>query len=101
MQIYRLICEHETGITIDELCAIYYEQCISHPPDHDAIKDSLSRLLNYFLIMERNGCYNSLSINEYMLQSQLKYVKLKSQSFPAVEIVNGVIRVQNTDQVQK
>lgn len=101
MQIYRLICGHETGITIDELCTIYCEQCISHPPERDTIKGSLSRLLSYFLITERNGSYISLSINEYMLQNHLKYVKPTSHAFPEVEIVNGVIRVRNTDQAQK
>ena len=101
MQIYRLICEHKAGITIDELCTIYCEQCISHPPDRDTIKVSLSRLLSYFLIMERNGSYISLSINEYMLQSHLKYAKPTLQNVPDIEIVNGVIRVRDTDQVQK
>ncbi|MDR2856211.1 MAG: hypothetical protein LBV40_08725 [Methanomicrobiales archaeon] len=101
MQIYRLICEQEAGITIDELCTVYCEQCPLPPPEHDIIKASLSRLLSYLLIVERNGCYCSLSINEYMLQSHLKYATPKSEIFPDIEIVNGVIRVRDRDQAQR
>jgi len=86
---------------MDELCTTYCEQYISHPFDDDAIKDSLSRLLSYFLISERNGVYVSLSLTEYMLQSHLKYAKPKFQDIPDIEIVNGVIRVRSADQVQK
>ena len=108
MQVYRLICEHETGITIDELCTIYERHFASHLCAHDdmlivrdAIQESLSRLQSYLLIIERDGCYVSVSITEYMLKSQLKHAKPKSQGIPEIEIVDGVIRVQQTEQVQR
>jgi len=104
MQIYRLICECETGITSDEICSICQKQFF--PPDQtqerEFILESLSRLKTYLLIDEHCGCYTAVSITEYMLKSQLKHMKPRiSEDYPEIEIVNGVIRVKSTDDVQK
>jgi hypothetical protein len=107
MQIYRLICESEAGITADELCRVYQEHFTSHSPavfapDREEILESLSRLKTYLLIDEQDGCYTAVSITEYMLKSQLKHLKpTVSESCPEIEIVNGVIRVRSTDHVQQ
>ena len=107
MQIYRLICECEAGITADELCIIYQEYFSTHslakdPPDRETILDSLSRLKTYLLIDEQDERYTAVSITEYMLKSQLKHIKdVTSRDCPEIEIVNGVIRVRSTDNVQQ
>ena len=99
MQIYRLICESEAGITADELCIIYRDLEV---PDRETILESLFRLRRYLLIDEQDGCYTAVSITEYMLKSQLKHAKLTaSDACPEIEIVNGVIRVRSTDHVQQ
>jgi hypothetical protein len=106
MQIYRLICERETGITADELCIICKEHFSPYSPDFQAedapeiILDCLSRLKTYLLIDEQDGHYIAVSITEYMLKSQLKHLKhTASEDCPEIEIVNGVIRVRSTDHV--
>jgi len=107
MQIYRLICESEMGITADELCIIYHEHFASHSPtleapDRETILESLSRLKTYLLIDEQDGRYAAASITEYMLKSKLKHAKpTTSGECPEIEIVNGVIRVRSTDHVQQ
>jgi hypothetical protein len=103
MQIYRLICECEKGLTAKDILAIYQDHHITHtskePPSTEIITESLSRLKNYLLIEERNERYTSVSIPEYILKSQMKHAT-GHQKYPDIEIVNGVIRVKSAEKKQ-
>jgi hypothetical protein len=103
MQIYRLICESEEGLTAKDILAIYQDHHIIHTskesPSTKVITESLSRLESYLLIEERNELYTSVTIPEYMLKSQMKHAN-SHQTYPDIEIVNGVIRVKSVERKQ-
>ncbi|MBN1166923.1 MAG: hypothetical protein JXA44_07305 [Methanospirillaceae archaeon] len=84
--IYHIIAASDDGCT---RCRISNESVYDDP----VIDSSLQRLVSFCLIREQEQVYRAVSIEEYILQSQLRYCE-RSQ----IILENGVIKVKKPDE---